>query len=93
VKFYFINNDNEVFTLESLTSKQGDVVTLIAGTVSVEPALYMKASTYTLGNTSMAIRNSVSYAIYSSGIAGISTTPAPNYVLRVVGINRIAGGN
>lgn len=93
VKFYFINTDYEVFTLEILTSMQSNLVTLIAGTVSTEPALYMKASTYTLGNTTMAIRNSISYAIYSSGIAGISTTSLPNYVLRVVGIHRIAGGN
>ena len=90
VKFYFRNSDAEVVCVETLPSSQGTVITVISGTISTEPKFYVKVSTYTLGDTTLAHRNSASYTVTSNAIQGWSTTGVSNYIVRIVGINRIA---
>jgi len=90
-KFFFRNGDGDVICREVYSAAQSSVITVISGTISTEPKLYSKVSTYAItGNTQIDHRNSIAYNINSNAITSYTSSVTANYIIRVVGINRIS---
>ena len=90
-KFFFRNGDGDVICREVYSAAQSNVITVVSGTISTEPKLYSKVSTYAItGNTQIDHRNSIAYNINSNAITSYTSSVTANYIIRVVGINRIS---
>jgi len=92
LKVYTINNDTQVSCVEMLTASQGSTFSVQGGAV-VGTTEWLKHSTFNLGNTSISLSGAMNCYITSGGLGGISFGTTDNYLLKVVGVNRIAGGN
>lgn len=97
IRVYLINNDYAMDTYEFEPGSAEHTETFQVNTISAEPKLYVKMTTWVLGDSNLTYRASGSYYINNGGTALVSTVvnKTANYVVpyKVVGIHRIAGGN
>ena len=94
VKIYFINADSEVVIREIDPSVQAPYITQEINTMSTEPKYYCKIARFDIAGNTITRSYQVSYTIASNGISSWSTNNTDTVkILKVVGINRISGGN
>lgn len=89
LKVYTINNDTQISCVEMLTASQGSTFSVQGGTI-VGTTEWLKHSTFSLGNTSISLSGAMNCHITSGGLGSISFGATDNYLLKVVGINRIS---
>ena len=90
LKVYIVNNDSQTVCIEMITANQGPNFSVHTFYCNGTTTMWVQDSTFTLGNTSIAVLGAVNYTI-TTGINAIShSATGNNYLLKVVGIHRIA---
>ena len=97
IRVYVVNNDYAMETFEFEPGSDDHTETFQVNTISAEPKAYVKMTTWVLTASALTYRAGCGYYINNGGTALVSPTvnKTANYVVpyKVVGINRIAGGN
>lgn len=90
LKVYIINNDLQTSCVEMITANQGSNFSVHTLYCNGTNTMWVKDSTFTLNNTSIAVLGAVNYQI-TTGINTVThSATGNNYLLKVVGVNRIA---
>ena len=94
IRVMITNNDYATQAIEFDPAVTTGTMTFQGNTISNEPQLYVKMTTWVIGDTTFTFRHGAQYRISngSTSVVGSVVSTAANYVVpyKVIGINRIA---